>query len=147
VFLEAESLQEVLQTLKVEKMIRDWNSAPYLDPSCEDREDEMWDDFEHASDSYNDAVEGLWHDYYYSEEFIDDTIDIFKEYDNYRNGLVDLPSDRELWILRQARKAAKLFGFGYWNTGMEKAWPKFVQKYHITTREADAFWIEYYNHL
>ena len=69
------------------------------------------------------------------------------EYDNAKEGINDIPSNRELWILRQARKAAEKFGYGYWNTGMKKAWPVFARKYLLTSAEADKFWIEYYQYL
>lgn len=152
VFLDAETRQEILQSLRNYEIIKQWKDDPLHEEYMEevriayDREYDydpafgFWE-FEH----------GIYPEYEYYDSYEDFWDEFCTKFDEIQNGIAEglpsLPSDRELWILRQARKAAKLFGFGYWNTGMEKAWPKFVQKYHITTREADAFWIEYYNHL
>lgn len=145
VFLNSESLMEVLQSLKNYEIIKSWREDPdheeYMEETRKAYELECdspafsWWQFEsggYSTEDDYDSYEDSW------EQFC-------RKHDEIKNEISEnLPSDRELWILRQARKAAKIFGYGYWNTGMKKAWPKFVQKYHLTTKEVDAFWIEYH---
>jgi len=151
VCLEAETRQEILQSLKNYEIVKEWRD----DRNHEEYMEEVRIAYDREYD-YDPAF-SLWefeNDVYSEDEYYYSYSDFWKEFctkfDEIKNGIAEglpsLPSDRELWLLRQARKAARLFPHRYWGSGMEKAWPKFVQEYHITTQEADIFWIEFYQY-
>ena len=150
VVLNAETLLEVQQSFRNYEKIKSWKDEMDLD-----KQEQMEEDWEEHFD-YGSAFS--WWDFendaYSEDEYCYSYSDFWKEFctkfDEIKNGIAEglpsLPSDRELWLLRQARKAARLFPNRYWGSGMEKAWPKFVQKYHITTQEADIFWVEFHQY-
>lgn len=148
VFIEAETRQEILQSLRNYEIIKQWKDDPLHEEYMEevriayDREYDYgpafsWWEFEndvYSEYEYYDSYENFWNDF-------------CAKYDEIKKGISeDLPSNRELWILRQARKAAHLFPHMYWDSGMEKAWPEFVREYNITALEADIFWIEFHQY-
>ena len=82
----------------------------------------------------------------------------YDEYDPFEDGeteiewpdednVITLPSDREIWILRQARNAAYTFPVK-WSYGCsnipKEAWKTFFKKYNLSMCERDMFWAEYY---
>jgi hypothetical protein len=151
VCLEAETRQEILQSLKNYEIVKEWrddrNHEEYMEEVriAYDREYDYGPAFslwEFENDVYSED------EYYYS--YSDFWNEFCTKFDEIQNGIAEdlpsLPSDRELWILRQARKAARLFPNRYWGSGMEKAWPEFARKYNITIPEADIFWIEFHQY-
>lgn len=149
VVLNAETLLEVQQSFRNYEKIKSWKDEMDWDKQEQMRED--WEKhFDYGSAfSWWDFECGAYTNYpeYIYDSYADFWDEFCIEYDNAKEGINDIPSNRELWLMRQARKAAEKFGYGYWNTGMQKAWPVFARKYLLTSAEADKFWIEYHQYL
>lgn len=133
------SMEQLKKTLKLAEILKEH----YLK---RDEIYEAWDEYE------NELILGDYYDPDYNNDYY--------EYDSFEDGetkiewpdetnVIDLPSDREIWILRQARNAAYVFPVirPYVCLNIpEEAWKKFFKTYKLSQSERDMFWMEYHLH-
>ena len=126
------SMEQLRKTLKLADLL----TEHYL------KRDEIYE----AWDDYEDELEfGDYYDEY--DPFEDGETEI--QWPDEVNNVIALPSDRELWILRQARNAAYVFPIirPYVCLNIpEEAWKKFFKTYGLSQSERDMFWMEYHLH-
>ena len=111
------------------------------------KRDSIYDEWNHYLALIDEELDRAHIDYYDDDYYV---YDPFEEWSDEVDNTIALPSDRELWILRQARNAANTFPRGKWPWEIphipEEAWKAFFSKYKLSSTEWDIFWAEYYLH-
>ena len=152
--LHFKSLEQFRKVLERAEIIKYWNDYISADNCLKNRQINCaWKEFYNLlNEEWADAID--WG--YYNFDVVS-YFDHFTIRTNVEEGIWDyrkaeleamgIPSDRQLWICRQARKAAQVFHScgGYSVPHLPyKAYKSFFDKYNIRDVEIDVFWAEYY---
>lgn len=145
--LHFKSLEQFRKVLERAEIIKYWNDYISADNCRKKRQINCaWKElYNLLNEEWADAIDWEYYNFDVVSYFDHFTIrnSVEEGIWDYRKAELEamgIPSDRQLWICREARRAAEIFGYPY---PPIKAYAAFFNKYDLTANETAIFWQEY----